>query len=198
MIIVFFPDFIETEVVYHVACITDLKNILKNGIRYDDKATYYNNYLEFHKYINSFKPKAIPDWVNREKAIFASMNYPRNHNWHSHTAVLAVKINKRKCWIANENLANMLYEPFILKSIKGFEVAKEYLDSKGKDVIAQYWNTSLSFCDNLSLRRDKEVGYDEEVMIFHDIEPEDITLLRVISDHRTMTVKECIELYKGT
>lgn len=195
--ITFFPDYNTTEVVYHVACITDLENILKNGIKYNDKSTYSTMYLDFHKYISSLKPEHIPDWVVREKAIFASLNYKKNHSWHSHSVILAIKIDKDRCWIANENLANKIYEPFILKDIKFFEVAKSYLDREGKKAIEEYWNTSLSFNENLLLRRDKEKGYDAEVMIFHDIKPEDITILRIITDHKIMTLEECLKLYKG-
>lgn len=195
--ITFFPDFNTTEVVYHVACITDLDNILKNGIKYNDKSTYSTMYLEFHKYISSLKPKDIPDWVIREKAIFASLNYKKDHSWHSHSVILALKIDKERCWIANENLANRIYEPFILKDVKYFEAANSYLNREGKKTIEEYWNTSLSFNENLLIRRDKEKGYDAEVMIFHDVRPEDITILRIITDHKIMTFEECLELYKG-
>lgn len=195
--ITFFPDYDETGVVYHVACITDLDNILKNGIKYNDKSTYRSMYLDFHKFISSHKPDNIPDWVIREKAIFASFNYNKAHSWHSHTAIMSIKVDKNRCWIANENLANRVYEPFILKNIKSFEIANKYIINDGKKAIEEYWNTSLSFNENLITRRDKEKGYDAEVMIFHDIRPEDITILRIISDHKLMTVKECLELYKG-
>ncbi|WIV11889.1 hypothetical protein [Proteiniborus sp. MB09-C3] len=195
--ITFFSDYNDTEVVYHVACITDIDNILRNGIKYNDKSTYDTMYFDFHKYISSLKPDNIPDWVKREKAIFASLNYNSDHSWHSHTVIMSFKIDKDRCWVANENLANRIYEPFILKNIKSFEIANKYLDKEGKKVIEDYWNTSLSFNENLVARRDKEKGYDAEVMIFHDIEPDDITILRIISDHKIMTVKECLELYKG-
>lgn len=193
----FFPDYADTGVVYHVACITDLSRILKQGIKYNDKMTYNSMYLDFHKFISSFKPDNIPDWVRREKAIFASLNYKSNHYWHSHTVVMSVKVDEDKCWVANENLANKLYEPFILKDVKSFEIANEYLIREGKKIVEEYWNTSLSFSENLKVRRDKEKGYDAEVLIFHDIKPEDITILRIISDHKVMTVEECLKLYKG-
>ncbi|WP_352419395.1 hypothetical protein [Proteiniborus sp.] len=154
-------------------------------------------YLDFHKYISLLKPSNIPDWVKREKAIFASLNYKSSHSWHSHTVILALKIDKDKCWVANENLVNMIYEPFILQNTKSFEMAQKYLDREGKKAIKEYWITSLSFNDNLVIRRDKGKRYDAEVMIFHDIMPEDITILRIISDHKIMTVEECLEFYKG-
>lgn len=195
--ITFFPDYDETGVVYHVACITDLDNILRNGIKYNDKSTYRSMYLDFHKFISSLKPDNIPNWIIREKAIFASLNYNRTHSWHSHTAIMSLKIDKNRCWIANENLANRIYEPFILRNVKSFEIANNYINNEGKKAIEEYWNTSLSFNENLIARRDKEKGYDAEVIIFHDIRPEDITVLRIISDHKIMTVKECLKLYKG-
>lgn len=171
--------------------------MLKNGIKYNDKSTYHTKYLDFHKYISTQKPSNIPDWVRREKAIFASLNYKSNHFWHSHTAILALKIDKDKCWVANENLVNMIYEPFILKNVKSFKVTKEYLNGECKKAIKEYWDTSLSFKENLVMRYDKIKGYDAEAMIFHDIKPENITILRIISDHKIMTVEECLELYKG-
>lgn len=185
-----FPDYSQTGVVYHVASITDLNNILENGIKYDDKASYITKYKNFHKYIDSLKTKEIPSWVIRQKAIFASLNFDDKHCWHSHTVIMAVKIQPEKCWIANENLANSIYEPFILKDVKGFNCANNYLETKGREIAQKYWETSLSFIDNLRERRDKKKGYDAEVMIFHDIPPDDIKLIYIVSDHKMMTIQE--------
>ncbi|EOD00474.1 hypothetical protein [Caldisalinibacter kiritimatiensis] len=185
-----FPDYTETKVVYHVAPINDLDNILKKGIRYDDKFTYESKYLNFHKYIDSYKPNTIPNWVIREKAIFASLNFDKNHQWHSHSVIMAINIDPSKCWVANENLANELYEPFILKDVQGFECAKKYIYNRGKKILHKYWTTSLSFIDNLKYRRDKEKGYDAEVLVFDYIPPEHINILAIVSDHKIMTMKE--------
>jgi hypothetical protein len=173
-----------------VAPITDLDNILRNGIRYNDKTTYRSKYLNFHRFIDTFKPSTIPNWVIREKAIFTSLNFSENHSWHSHSVLLAVKINPKKCWVANENLANKIYEPFVLKDIKGFSYAKEYIQTRAGDILKEYWNTSLSFLDNLKVRRDKQRGYDAEVLVFHHIPPEDIKILLIVSDHKAMSVSE--------
>ncbi len=194
-----YPDYNETGYVYHVAPITDLDKILKEGIRYDDKSTYLSKYLRFHKYIDSFKLDNIPCWVIRERAIFSSLNFSSNHCWHSHTAIIAIKVNPDKCWVANENLANRLYEPFILKDTLGFSCAENYLKHNAKKILEEYWDTSASFNDNLLLRRDNEQGYDAEVMIFHDIEPEDIKLLSIISDHEILSIEEWKEFFsRGT
>jgi len=196
---VLYPDYTETGYVYHVAPITDLDKILKKGIKYDDKNTYLSKYLEFHKYIDSFKPDYIPDWVIREKAVFSSMNFHNNHCWHSHTVIMTVKINPDKCWIANENLANKLYEPFILKDTIGFECAYDYLKLNGESTLRDYWDTSVSFNDNLEIRKDKEAGYDAEVLIFHDISPEDIKPLFIVSDHHIMSIEQWNDFFsRGT
>ncbi|MTI46694.1 hypothetical protein [Sporosalibacterium faouarense] len=192
-----FEDYTETKVVYHVAPITDLDKIMKNGIRYDDKKTYVSKYLSFHQYINKFKPKDSPVWLNREKAIFASLNYSGNHCWHSHSVLMALKISPEKCWIANENLANILYEPFILKDTIGFSEAKLYLKEKGEEIVKKYWDTSLSFKENLKIRKDREKRYDAEVMIFHDIKPSEIKLLSIVSDHKNMKIEEWKRFLKG-
>ncbi len=185
-----FDDYEKTGLIYHVASIIDLKKILSQGIKYDDKETYQNKYLAFHKYIDKFKPSYIPKWVIRENAIFCSLNFPENHNWHSHSALLGVKINPDRCWVANENLANYIYEPFILKNIPLFFEAKKYIKVEGEKYINRYWNTSLSFDENLMKKKDKERGYDLEVMVFDDIKPKDIKVISIFSDHKVMNLNE--------
>lgn len=192
-----FPDYNQTKVVYHVAPITDLRKIINTGIKYDDKKTYESKYLNFHKYIGSFKSERIPSWVIREKAIFASMNFSKGHCWHSHSVIMALKIDPNKCWIANENLANKTYEPFILKDVEGYESAKDYLRDEGTKLIKEYWDTSLSFLDNLKARKDTTKSYDAEVLIFHKVEPKDITPLFIVSDHVMMPVERWKEFFQG-
>lgn len=184
--------------VYHVAPVTDLKKILESGIKYDDKSTYFTKYIDFHKFIDSFKPENIPDWVVREHAIFASISFDEDHSWHSHSVILKVQVCPERCWVANENLANGIYEPFILQDIKGFEAAREYLSKKGKKDLEMYWSTSLSYTENIYTKKQSESGYDAEVMIFHDILPEDIEILKITSDHRIMTVEQWLDLFKYT
>ncbi|WP_069650254.1 hypothetical protein [Caloranaerobacter ferrireducens] len=191
-----FPDYTDTRLVYHIIPITDLKTVLSEGIKYDDKTTYVTKYLEFHKFMDEFRPNKLPQWVERKKAIFASLNFDENHCWHSHTVILGIKINQDKCWIANENLANSVYESFILKDVPNFNYAKIFLENRGKKLIKDYWNTSLSFVENLKVRKDKTTGYDAEVLIFHNIKPEDIKIISIISDHKIMTAEEWNEYFK--
>lgn len=186
----FFDDYSKTGRVYHIAPINDLKQILSEGIKYDDKVTYKNKYYEFHSFIDSVKPKYIPSWIERKKAIFATMNYRKDPNFYSHTVVMALAIDPSKCWIANESRANEIYEPFILQDIKELIGVKEYINTKGKDTIEEYWKTSLSFEENLNKRIDLKEGYDAEVLIFHPIEPKDIEILYIVSDHRLMKFNE--------
>ncbi|SHJ99261.1 hypothetical protein [Paramaledivibacter caminithermalis] len=182
--------YLEINKVYHIISVIDLNNVLKNGIRYDDKKTYKSKYYEFHNYIDEYKNKNIPNWVIRKKAIFGSLYFSKEHMFHSHTALLGIKIDPNKCWIANENLANQIYEPFILHKIDEYSGAKNYLENEGSKLLYKYWETSCSFKENLKLRLDKNDGYDAEVLIFHDIKPSDIEVLYIISDHRMMTKEE--------
>lgn len=194
---ILFRDYSETKRVYHVVTLTDLEKTLKQGIQFNDKNTYKNKYIDFHNFIDNHKPDSIPQWVVRSKAIFGSMNFKPGHVWHSHSAVLSVKINEDLCWICNENIANYLYEPLILKNIISFEAAQEFLERNGHNIVMDYWSSSCSFKDNLSWRRDKKAGYDAEVLILHDIPPEDIEVLYIASDHRFMKVKEWQEFFSG-
>ncbi|SHH26370.1 hypothetical protein [Tepidibacter thalassicus] len=185
-----FDDYIKTKRVYHIVSLRDLDYILEKGIHYNDKVTYNTKYKGFHDYIDDFKTNNIPDWVERKKAIFASLNFEKNHYFHSHSAVLSIKINEDMCWVANENLANKIYEPFVLKGIYGFEFCNNFLNNKGKEILKEYWNSSLSFKENLILRKDLEKGYDAEVLIFHHIPKDDIEVLYICSDHEMMSLEE--------
>ncbi|WP_026895486.1 hypothetical protein [Clostridiisalibacter paucivorans] len=189
------PDYTETGLVYHIVDIVDLRNILKNGIKYDDKNTYETKYVEFHKFMDDFKPDNIPHWVMRQRAIFCSMNFGTFNTWHSHSVLLGVKIDIDNAWIANENLANEIYEPFILKDIDGFKYCKNYIDEIGMENIKTYWDTSLSFKENLKLRKDKSKGYDEEVLILGDIPAENIYPIAIVTDHRIINIDQCKDVY---
>lgn len=181
--------------IYHIANINDFKNILKYGIKYDDKASYKTKYLDFHEFINKHKSSSIPSWVIRQNAIFGSMNFNDEHKWHSHTVVLGIIIDEDYCWIANENLVNEIYEPFILRDNDQFEFMNDYVKDIGVNNIKEYWQTSLSFRENLLKRLDKNKSYDCEVLIFHEIKPEHITPLGIITDHKYIDYKELKNIY---
>ncbi|KAB3534056.1 hypothetical protein F8154_09900 [Alkaliphilus pronyensis] len=185
-----FSDYKDTGFLYHIAPITDLEKILENGIKYDDKESYANKYIQLHTFIDNERPKHIPNWVIRKRAIFASLNYRDNTRFHSHTVVLAVKVQPEKCWIANENLANKIYEPLILQNTKCFKEAKKYIDTKGRALAEEYWNTSLSFLENLHKRYDAIYGYDAEALIQHTITPNNIKPLLIVTDHRVYSIEQ--------
>lgn len=185
----FFPDYNETGYIYHMVSISDLKDILENGLKYNDKATYENKYSDFHRYIDLYKPKDIPDWVKREYSIYGTMNYPKDYDWHSHSAILGVTIDTKRCWVASESLANKIYEPFILKDIDIFKSANDYLSKNGEKMCKEFWESSLSFTDNLDIRKDKNKAYDDEILILHDIDPDNIKLLYIISEKEFTNVE---------
>ncbi len=190
-----FQDYNETKRVYHIASINDLDEILKKGIDFDDKATYRTKYYAFHEFINQHRNEKIPSWVDRRKAIFASMNYRSRPRFYSHTVILSVTIKPERCWVANENKANQVYEPFIMKDAEPFKEAQCYLKARGSELLKEYWRTSLSFEDNLIKRRDLKKGYDAEVLIFHPIPPEDIEILYIVSDHRRLRPHQWREIF---
>lgn len=191
-----FADCAEQGYVYHVVNIIDLKKTLKEGIKFDDKTTYNCKYYDFHSFFDYYKPATIPQWVERKKAIFGSICFKEGHKWHSHSAVLKVKILKNRCWVCNENLANFIYEPFILQHIEGFDNTREYIKAYGREFVEEYWKHSLSYNDNLKIRNDKKEGYDAEVLIMHPILPEHIECLYIISDHQIMTYKEWQDYFR--
>ncbi len=197
MLIIIFEDYDKTGCLYHVISILDYKNVVRNGIKYDDKNTYIDKYYGFHAYFDDFKSERIPSWVERKKAIYTSLNYKDNHQWHSHSVILKVLANENKCWVCNENLANILYEPFVLQGNKYFEETKEFMNSYGPKAARKYWDESISLLDNKKVRKDKMPDYDAEVLVFENIKPEDIECIYVISDHKMMSIKEWQEYFRS-
>ncbi len=180
----------EQGYAYHVINIIDLEKTLKEGIRFDDKNTYLSKYIDFHSYFDLYRTVGIPKWVERKKAIFASICFKKGHCWHSHSAILRLRIKQDRCWVCNENLANFIYEPFILQSLKDFGDTREYMRLHGRAFVEEYWKNSLSYEENLQKRYDKREGYDAEILIMHHIPPEDIECLYIVSDHQILSFKE--------
>jgi hypothetical protein len=189
-------DCSEQGYAYHVVNIVDLEKTLAEGISYDDKPTYESKYYDFHSYFDYYRLAAIPGWVERKKAIFASICFKEGHKWHSHSAVLKVRIQKDRCWVCNENLANFIYEPFILQHMEEFGDIREYMRVNGRVFVEEYWKHSLSYKDNLNIRCDKKEGYDAELLIMHQVPPEHIECLYIISDHQVKSYKEWQEFFK--
>lgn len=193
-----FPSYKETKVLYHVVDIIHLKNILNNGIKINERNKYSDEkYDEFNKYLDQNKSEKIPPWVKREMAFFASLNFKKNTKWHSHSALLAIRIQEEKCWIANENLANEIYDPFVLQHINKFNNAKKFMKNFGAQRTLKYWEHSFSFREYFDLGIDKRENYDEEVMIFHDIYPQDLNCLMIVTDHNIYTPEQWQEKYNS-
>lgn len=184
----FFNDYLDTKVVYHVIPIISLGDVLKNGLKVGECCSV--NYYEFNKYYDRIRPQTIPKWVSRGDAIYGSMNFRSDHSWHSHSAILALRIDEERCWIGNENLANVLYEPFILRGTKIFKDAETLIRTKGDEFALKYWVNSMSFKDNLRIRLDLKSHFDAEVLIMHDIPPTDIDVIKLVSDHKLMSINE--------
>lgn len=192
-----FKDYLYTHKVYHIIDLFDLKHALNKGVFYDDKITYSTKYKGFHTLIQNEKPEKIPTWVVRKKAIFASLNYDDDFPFHPNSVVLGLKINPEKCWIANENLANQIYAPFVMKDIAGFKGAINYVEGRGKELLKKYWDTSISFLDNLSCRLDLDENYNAEVLILHNIEPHNIEIEYIVSGHEVYRPEEWKEKYSS-
>lgn len=180
-------DYMNTRVVYHVAPIVQLKYILNNGLKSGGENS---NYDEFNEFFDRFRPRNIPEWVLRKSAIYASMGFRKNHQWHSHSVLLSFKVDEDLCWIGNENLANQLFEPFILKDLFMFKDAEKLIKCRGEHYANKYWEHSLSFKDNLQVRMDKVQDYDAEVLVMHDVPPCDINVVKIISDHKFLDIDE--------
>jgi len=189
-----FKDYVETGLVYHVVPIVKLDDILKDGLKVGESSN--KKYEEFNSFFDRFKPSSLPSWVSRRNAIYASLNFKMHNNWHSHSALLSFPINEDKCWVGNENKANILFEPFILGKTGLFESARKLIINQGEEMVQDYWKSSLSFKENLKIRLDKRPNYDAEVLVFHDISPQSINIVKIISDHRFMDISEWDTAFK--
>jgi len=190
-----FKDYCDTKRIYHIAPVIKLKEILERGLKVDESCS--SKYCDFNTYFDKYKPDSIPEWVSRKEAIYGSLNFRKDHKWHSHSVLLACKIHEERCWVGNENLANILYEPFALRDINIFPGVNRFLESHGKQFVLRYWKNSLSFVENLVTRLDKYKGYDAEILVMHDIPPEDISIISIISDHKIMSVDECNHIFSN-
>ncbi|RBP37247.1 hypothetical protein [Garciella nitratireducens] len=192
-----FPHYNKTKVVYHVVNINQLKNILEQGIQIQERKDFSDDkYLDFNQFLDKNKPAWIPKWISRKNALFASLNFKENMQWHSHSALLALKVQEERCWVANENLANEIYDPFILQYIDQFNSARDFMKNYGRQKALYYWNNSFPFQEYLKKGKTPMKNYDEEVMIFHNIVPENIKCLMVVTDHYIFTPQEWQKYYE--
>lgn len=184
-----FKDYTQTGYIYHLIDINEYGNIIKNGILLEENSVN-NKYKLLNNFLDKYRVNNIPKWVKRGIAIFASMNYDKHHNFHSHSVLLGIKIDEDKCWIANEKLANSIYEPLVLSQVDDLSFIKKYIHNEGTQIAKMYWNSSLSFKENKLLRVDKDSGYDAEVLVFHNIFPEAIVPLYIITDSKMYPFEE--------
>lgn len=184
-----FKDFLQTGYIYHLIDINEYGNIVKNGILLEENCIN-NKYKVLNDFLDEYKLNNIPNWVKRGTAIFGSMNYGCCHNFHSHSVLLGIRIDEERCWIANEKLANSIYEPLVLSHVDEFSFIKKYIENEGIQIAKKYWNSSLSFKENKTLRVDRDSDYDAEVLIFHNILPEAIIPLYIITDSKMYTIEE--------
>lgn len=190
-----FDDYFNTKKIYHIISLHDLRTALTKGISYHDKITFDTKYKGFHSTIQQEKLQKVPAWVRRDQAIFASINYVQKHHFHADSVVLGLKIDEERCWVANEDLANKIYAPFVLKDIVEYNDAISYMNSEAKDLLKDYWETSLSFIDNLTYRYDLRKDYNAEVLVLHPILPEDIDVEYIISGHYVVKPEEWKEKF---
>jgi len=81
--------------------------------------------------------------------------------------------------------------------MQGFTHTREYMRDNGRLLVEEYWNNSLSYCENLKKRVDKREGYDAEILIMHPIPPENVECMYIVSDHQIMNYKEWQECFKA-
>lgn len=196
MFVILFEDYKKTRCLYHIIDINDLDETIKNGIKFNDKKTYQYKYSEFHNFFDERKPLELPDWVIRSKAIFGSLNFNDNHYFHSHSVILKIFVDEKKCWVCNENLANLIYEPLVLMKMSIFENKKTDMYSFCNNIAKRYWEESCSFLENMSIRNDLMEGFDAEVLIMHEILPKNLEILSIVSDHKIYKYDDWLEFIK--
>ncbi len=191
-----FTDYSDTKRLYHIVCISDLKYIFEDGLRFSKRLSYKDKYQSFHEFMDIYRTENVPEWVVRKRALFASLNYKDNQIWHSHSAILSIKVDTDCCWVANENTANFLYEPFVLKTIHQFASLNDFLYNKGKEIAEDYWLNSMCLMDYLGKRKSVGDKYDAEVLIMKDIKPADINLIAIVTDHRIIPMDAFYQTYR--
>ena len=176
-----FPDFRDTGLIYHGTIAENLATIFREGLRpgpaTDDHDTIYNA-------LYRHRPPSVPDWVDPRRCIFGGMNrrrFPANHRG-AIIGIQGVDSIRRRTWFALSQFSDWLYCP---REAGYFdtEARTAYYKEVVEPVCARaYWDMSLSFERNLSIRHDELLttqGFHELLICLERIDAEHLSLQAV-------------------
>ena len=175
------PDFNETGLIYHGSQPENLASIFQNGL-----IPQYNSPRDGHETIYNahyrYRPKSIPDWVDPRRCIYGYMNRARQGGWGGivdgivNGVTIGIKAADHiteRTWTACVRFSDMVDCP----EEAGYfdtEERKAFFKDRMEPVSCKaYWETSLSFHDNLKIRLDHLLPMqgNHELLICSEIDP---------------------------
>lgn len=158
-----FPDFEETELLYHGADPDALDSIMSEGL----VAGYSPDPDDCHETIYEAhsrpRPPEIPDWVNPAKCIFGYMNRSRQGGSHKVPGGQIVQVDlafpatetiRERTWVCSAQFSDWVYCPQEAGYYDTVERRRFFEDVVEPVCSNAYWRTSLSFNANLKVRHD--------------------------------------------
>ncbi len=149
-----FPDFRDTGLIYHGTRAEHLPAIFREGLQpgvaKDGHGTIYDA-------LYRHRPPSVPDWVDPRRCIFGYMNrkrFPAN-KCGAIIGIQCIDSVRQRTWFAVSKFCDWIYCP---REAGYFdtEARAAYYKQVVEPVCARaYWDMSLSFETNLSIRHDE-------------------------------------------
>lgn len=204
-----FPDFEDTDLLYHGADPDNLISIFQRGLiagygPRDQHQTIYDTHARH-------RPDNIPDWVDPRRCIFGYINRPRQGACHrigdgkvvqADLGITAIPAIIERTWVCCAQFSDWVYCPREAGYLDTDARTRYYQSVVEPACSGAYWRTSLSFAENLSIRHDQLLhmqGYQELLICLDVIMPIQLSLqaFRVKRDKeiREVVRQECPDLF---
>ncbi|MBI1930842.1 hypothetical protein HYR99_42165 [Candidatus Poribacteria bacterium] len=182
-----FPDFEDTALLYHGTAPDNLLSIFRHGLipGYDpDPEEQHHTIYESHV---RHRPAHIPNWVDPRYCIFGYLNRSRQGG-HSgiiegtviqaHLGIDAIPAITERTWVCCSQFSDWVYCPREAGYFDTDARTKYYRTVIEPVCSGAYWQTSLSFAENLAIRHDQllRMQNSEELLICTDIAPTHLSL----------------------
>ncbi len=183
-----FPDFEDTNLLYHGANPEALPSIYQEGLvagHTQDPEDQHHTIYDAHV---RHRPPSIPDWVDPRRCIFGYLNRRR----HGSTTPLpggtvtqvflgirATKDITDRTWVCCNQFSDWVYCPSEAGYLDSVERRRYYETVIEPTCSGAYWQTSLSFDVNREIRHDQLLmnqGYLELLICVERVPPEQLSV----------------------
>lgn len=194
-----FPDFGETGLVYHGTRTEYLPSILREGLV---PGKPKDGHETIYEALARHRPASVPSWVDPTHCIFGYMNrkrFPANRT----QAIIGIRAEDSiitRTWVALSAFSNWLYCPREAGYFDTETRAKFYRRVVEPVCARAYWDMSLSFQENLSVRHDqllKSQECQELLLCLARIDPDLLSLQALAVPGHDPILREASEALFG-